>query len=246
MAARENAEKTVEWIATLPIPAFERDYEMVALRHPDEYPFNEGRIVSNMGIDIDPREYEDVFSEEHVAHSTALHAYVRGRGDYLCGPLARFNLNFDKLGERARRAAEKVGFVPPIKNPYKSILARSVELVQAYDDAIQIITSYTPPAEPAVPIRPAVATGYACTEAPRGILWHRYSIDEEGLVTDARIVPPTSQNQKCIEADLWQLAPELATMEHGAATRRAEQAVRNYDPCISCSTHFLKLTIERE
>lgn len=244
--ALENAEKAVEWVATLPMPAFERDYEMVALRHPDEYPFNEGNIVSNKGIDIPPQNYEEVFAEEHVSHSTALHAYVKARGEFLCGPLARFNLNFDKLHKRARAAAEKVGFVPPVNNPYKSILARAVELVEALADAIDIIQAYSPPSAPAVEIKPVVATGYACTEAPRGILWHKYSIDEGGLVTDARIVPPTSQNQKCIETDLWQLAPELALMEHGAATRRAEQAVRNYDPCISCSTHFLKLTIERE
>lgn len=245
-SALEGAEKSVAWAASLDTPVFERDYEYVALRHPDEYPFNEGNIVSNRGIDIAPRDYESVFAEEHVAHSTALHGYIKARGDYLCGPLARVNLNFDKLGDRARKAAEAAGFVPPVKNPYKSIVARAIELVQALDEAIRIIRAYAPPAAPAVTVTPANATGYACTEAPRGILWHKYTLNEDGLVEDARIVPPTSQNQKCIESDLWQLAPALASMEHGAATRRAEQAVRNYDPCISCSTHFLKLTIERE
>ena len=244
--ARDDAEMCLEWMAKFDFPAFERDYEFVALRHPDEYPFSEGRIVSSKGLDIDARDYEAHFAEEHVPHSTALHSVVLGRGDYQCGPLARFNLNFDRLGERARAAAERVEFVPPCHNPYKSLLARGVELIQALDEAIRIIEAYTPEGPPAVAAAPRRATGYGCTEAPRGMLWHKYTLDEAGLVEDARIVPPTSQNQKCIEQDLWQLAPTLAAMPHTAATRRAEQAVRNFDPCISCSTHFLNLSIERE
>lgn len=236
----------VEWFATFDYPDFERDYEFVALRHPDEYPFCEGRIISTKGIDIDVREYESVFVEEHVAHTTALQAKVRDRADYFCGPLARFNTNEDKLCERARELARKINFAAPVKNPYKSLIARGIELVQALDEAIRIIRAYERPDKPVVDVTPKAGTGYGCTEAPRGILWHRYTIDDEGLITDARIVPPTSQNQKCIEQDLWQVAPGLAQMDHKAATHRAEQTVRNYDPCISCSTHFLKLTIERE
>jgi len=245
-AALADAVAATEWFATFDYPAFERDYEFVALRHPDEYPFCEGRIVSTKGIDVDVHDIESVFVEEHVAHSTALHAHVRERADYFCGPLARFNINEDKLGSRARDVAQKIGFSAPMKNPYKSLIARGLELVQVLDEAIRIIQTYERPDKPAVEVTPRAGTGYGCTEAPRGILWHRYTIDENGLISDARIVPPTSQNQKCIEQDLWQVAPNLATMEHEAATRRAEQTVRNYDPCISCSTHFLKLKIERE
>lgn len=245
-AALADTILATEWFATFDYPAFERDYEFVALRHAGEYPFCEGRIVSTKGIDVDVHAIESVLVEEHVEHSTALQAYVRERADYFCGPLARFNLNADKLGSRAQEIAHKIGFVAPVKNPYKSLLARGIELVQVLDEAIQIIRTYERPDKPAVDVTPKAGTGYGCTEAPRGILWHRYRIDDNGLITDARIVPPTSQNQKCIEQDLWQVAPHLATMEHEAATRRAEQTVRNYDPCISCSTHFLKLTIERE
>ena len=245
-AALADTEAATEWLATFDYPEYERDYEFVALRHPNEYPFNEGNIVSSKGVDISPHDYESVFAEEHVERSTALHSRVLERADYFCGPLARFNLNEDKLGERARQVARKVGLVAPVKNPYKSLIARGVELVQVLDEAIRIIQTYQPPDKPAVEITPKASTGYACTEAPRGILWHKYTMDDNGIITDARIVPPTSQNQKCIEQDLWDIAPGLATMEHGDATRRAEQAVRNYDPCISCSTHFLKLTIERE
>ncbi|MDI1476325.1 Ni/Fe hydrogenase subunit alpha [Polyangium sp. y55x31] len=241
-----DAELCLDWAARFDFPAFERDYEFVALRHAEEYPFCEGRIVSNKGLDIDLHAYEEHFAEQQVPHSTALHSVVRGRGDYQCGPLARFNLNFDRLGGRARDAAQRVEFVPPCHNVYKSLLARMVEIIQALDEAIRIIHGYAPPDAPAIAVAPRRATGHGCTEAPRGMLWHKYTLDEAGLVEDARIVPPTSQNQKCIEQDLWQLAPTLAAMPHAAATRRAEQAVRNFDPCISCSTHFLRLAIERE
>lgn len=236
----------VKWFASFDYPDFARDYEFVALRHPDEYPFCEGRIVSSKGLDVDVHDVESALVEEHVAHSTALQAYVQGRADYFCGPLARFNLNADKLGARARDLAREIGFEPPVKNPYRSLIARGLELVQVLDEAMRIIRAYERPDKPTVDVVVRPGTGYGCTEAPRGILWHRYTIDEEGLISDARIVPPTSQNQKCIEQDLWQVAPGLAKMDHAAATRRAEQTVRNYDPCISCSTHFLKLTIERE
>lgn len=244
--ALEYAIAATKWFATFEYPDFERDYEFVALRHKDEYPFCEGRIVSTKGVNIDIHDVEKTFVEEHVAHSTALQAYVQGRADYFCGPLARFNINADKLSPRAAELAQKIAFVAPVKNPYKSLLARGIELVQVLEEATNIIQKYERPDKPAVDVTPRAGVGYGCTEAPRGILWHRYNIDAEGLITDARIVPPTSQNQKCIERDLWQVAPTLATMDHGAATRRAEQTVRNYDPCISCSTHFLKLTIERE
>lgn len=245
-SALEYAIAATEWFATFDYPEFERDYEFVALRHAEEYPFCEGRIVSTKGLNIDVHDVEQTFVEEHVAHSTALQAYVQGRADYFCGPLARLNNNADKLSPRTAELARKVGFGAPVKNPYKSLLARGIELVQVLEEAANIIRTYERPDKPAVDVTPRAGIGYGCTEAPRGILWHRYNIDAEGLITDARIVPPTSQNQKCIEKDLWQVAPALANMEHGAATRRAEQTVRNYDPCISCSTHFLKLTIERE
>lgn len=241
-----DAEAATRWFASFEYPIFERDYEFVALRHPDEYPFCEGRIVSNKGLDLDVHDVESMLVEEHVAHSTALQAFVRGRADYFCGPLARFNNNEDKLSDRVRELAREIGFIAPVKNPYKSLIARGLELVQVLDEAIRIIRTYERPDKPVVDVTPRAGTGYGCTEAPRGILWHRYTIDDAGLITDARIVPPTSQNQKCIEQDLWQVAPTLASMKHDAATRRAEQTVRNYDPCISCSTHFLKLTIERD
>jgi coenzyme F420-reducing hydrogenase alpha subunit len=240
------ATELLAWCARLPFPDLERDYELVALRHADEYPMNEGRIVSNRGLDISAREYDAHFTEEHVARSNALQSLHNGHGAYLCGPLARVNLDFDRLSPSARAAAAAIGFTVPCMNPFKSILARGLEVIHAFETAASIVRAYTPPARSFVDVPARAGTGYACTEAPRGILYHRYSVDEGGLITDAKIVAPTSQNQRSIEEDLFALAPELAEMPHADATRRAEHAIRNHDPCISCATHFLTLKIERD
>ncbi len=244
--AREAALQTVRWVATFSFPALERDYEFVALRHPDEYPFNEGRLVSNKGLDIAVREYEQHFSEEHVQHSNALHSVLKERGAYFCGPQARYNLNFDKLSPLAQQAARDAGLGSRCRNPFQSIIIRSIELVYACDEALRIIGAYEMPDVPAVSFEPTAATGYGCTEAPRGILYHRYRVDDHGLLVDARIVPPTSQNQKTIEDDLRQFVTAHIDMPSEQLRWQCEQAVRNYDPCISCATHFLKLQVERE
>jgi coenzyme F420-reducing hydrogenase alpha subunit len=243
--ARDAALETVRWASTLDFPDFEPEYEFVALRHPSEYPFNEGSLVSNMGLDIPVREYERHFVEEHVSYSNALHSVHKGSGPYLVGPLARYSLNSDRLSPLARQAAGDAGLGATCSNPFKSILVRGVEIVYACEEALRIIASYEPPDRPFVPANPRAGTGHGCTEAPRGILYHRYGIDEEGVIVDAKIVPPTSQNQKRIELDLRQLVPQYIDLPDKQLTWRCEQAIRNYDPCISCATHFLKLTIDR-
>jgi len=244
--ARDAALETVRWVATFPFPDFQRDYEFVALRYPGEYPFNEGRLVSNKGLDIPVREYDQNFTEEHVAHSNALHSVLKDRGSYFVGPQARYNLNFDQLSPLAREAAQKAGLGPVSRNPFQSIIVRAVEIVYACDEALRIINHLETPDKPAVDIEPRDATGYGCTEAPRGILYHRYRVDRDGVILDAKIVPPTSQNQKTIEGDLWQLVPAIMGMPKDKLQWRCEQAIRNYDPCISCATHFLKLHIQHE
>jgi coenzyme F420-reducing hydrogenase alpha subunit len=244
--AREAALETVRWVAAFPFPDFTRDYEFVALRHPNEYPFNEGRLVSTTGLDIAVTAYDDHFVEEHVPYSNALHSVLKERGAYFAGPLARYNLNFDKLSPLAQEAARQAGLGAVCHNPFQSIIVRSVEILYACDEALRLIEAYERPERPAVDVRPRAATGYACTEAPRGMLYHRYRIDEQGIILDAKIVPPTSQNQKTIENDLYAFIPRHLDLPTPELTWRCEQAIRNYDPCISCATHFLKLNIERE
>jgi coenzyme F420-reducing hydrogenase alpha subunit len=244
--ARDAALETVRWTSTLPFPDFERDYEFVALKHDNEYPFNEGRIVSNKGLNIDVHEFDDHFAEEHLEHSNALQCVVKERGAYFVGPMARYNLNYEQLSSLSKDAAAEAGLSHVCRNPFQSIIIRSVEILYAFDEALRLIEEYSEPDAAAVEVRPRASTGYACTEAPRGMLYHRYSMDDEGIILDAQIVPPTSQNQKTIEDDLRQFITNNIELPKPELTWKCEQTVRNYDPCISCATHFLKLEMEVE
>lgn len=243
--ARDASLEALEWLKKLPFPDFEQDYEFVSLRHPEEYPFNEGRLVSSKGLDIAISEFGNHIVEEHVSYTHALHSVIKGRGSYFTGPLARYNLNFDRLPPEVKDASLSAGLGVTCRNPFKSIIVRTVEILYALTEAIRIIDHYEQPSQPAIKTPPCEAVGYGCTEAPRGSLYHRYRIDDAGNVLDANIVPPTSQNQKQIEKDLWEFIPLRMNLTDEELTWQCEQAIRNYDPCISCSTHFLKLKIER-
>lgn len=239
--ACEAAYETVCWAAALPFPDFERPCEFVALSHPDCYAIMEGRLVSNQGLDIAVNDFDRHIAEEHLPHSTALHARIKSRGPYCVGPPARFNLNFNQLSTVAKHAAQEAGLAPPCCNPFKSIIIRSIETLYACDEALRIIQTYEQPAQPAIEARPQAAVGYGCTEAPRGICWHRYKLDESGAIMEARIVPPTSQNQKAIEMDLGGFVEKHSELPREELIWLCEQAVRNYDPCISCSCHCIDL-----
>ena len=242
---REAAVQTVRWTATLPFPYFEPDYEFVALSHPEEYAITRGRLKSNRGLDIPVSEYGEHFTEVQAPYSHALQSVRQGGGAYFVGPLARFNLNFDQLAPIAQAEARKAGLTPVCRNPFKSIVVRAVEMLQAVEDAVALIEAYDMPEEPAVPMTVESGVGQGCTEAPRGILYHRYRLNEEGLIQEAQIVPPTSQNQKSMEADLAQFAGRFLDLPDEELTWRLEQALRNYDPCISCATHCLRIQVER-
>jgi sulfhydrogenase subunit alpha len=240
--ARQEAEATLSWVATFDFPDFDRDYEFVALRHETEYPITQGRVASTGGLDITPAEYDAHFTESQVPHSTALHSTLDGR-TYLTGPLARYSLNSGRLPADVQQAARAAGLGASCTNPFRSIIVRAVELLFACDEALRLISSYQPPDPPAIDVRPRNGTGYGCTEAPRGLLYHRYTITSGGTITDAKIVPPTSQNQKAIEDDLKDFAATRLSLSHERLTWECEQAVRNHDPCISCATHFLDLRL---
>jgi coenzyme F420-reducing hydrogenase alpha subunit len=244
--ARDGALEALEWMARFPFPDYTCDYEFVAVDAGPQYPFISNRLISNRGLDISVRDYDSHFEERQIPHSNALHSRLKNAGNYLCGPLARFNLHFDKLSAAARDAARRANIEPPCRNPFKSILVRAVETAWALEEAIALIGNYDAGAQPFVEAPMRASIGCGVSEAPRGLLYHRYRLDDSGLIRDAKIVPPTSQNLASIEDDLMSLAPRLIAMTPAEATRLAEQAVRNYDPCISCATHFLKLTLEEE
>jgi sulfhydrogenase subunit alpha len=243
--ARDLALQTVDWVAGFDFPERERDYIFVALRHPGEYPFNEGRIVSSHGLDIAAAEYDARFEETHVARSTALQSRLRDGAAYLVGPLARYSLNFDRLSAPVQQAARDAGLGPTCRNPYRSIVVRAVEVLHACEEALRIIADYEEPDRPAVEIEPRAGIGFGATEAPRGLLYHRYRLESDGAIAEARIVPPTSQNQASIEEDLTSYVGGFLDLPDEALRHRCEQTVRNYDPCISCATHVLRLDSER-
>jgi sulfhydrogenase subunit alpha len=242
--ALQTALTTVRWASQLDFPEAERDVELVALTD-DVYPIDRGRIASDRGLDIAPAAFDDHIVEEHVEHSNALHARLRDRGTYLCGPLARYGLAADRLSPVAQDAARAAGLDGVVRNPFRSIVVRGVELVEACAEALRIIAAYEEPDRPAVDVEPRAGVGHGATEAPRGLLYHRYELDDAGTILAAKIVPPTSQNQLAIEEDLRTVVARHADLSDDKLRHRCEQAIRNHDPCISCATHFLELTVER-
>ncbi len=239
---------TLRLVSTFDFPKLEQDYIQVCLKHPTEFPMNEGKVVSSTGLDVPVEEYEQHFEERHVRHSNALHSVILPEGrSYLVGPLARVNLCFDQLTPHARREAEACKVEWPCRNNFKSIVARAIEMIDAYEEALAIVKDYqAEPAPSRVAFTPGAGQGCHATEAPRGLIYHRYRVGEDGLIAEAKLVPPTAQNQAQIEADLLAYLPEVLGEDDSTATRRCEHLIRNYDPCISCATHFLHLKVERQ
>jgi sulfhydrogenase subunit alpha len=232
----------LEWLLQLPMPEADDAFCCVALRHADEYPMYQGRIVSSEGLDITADEFAEHFQESHLPHSTALFCHLQGQ-PYLVGPLARLNLNPDQVPEDILRLLARHGLRLPSRNMFHSLIARAVELLIALREARRLLTDYRPQPS-AQPVTPRAAAGYGCTEAPRGLLWHHYRFDETGRIRHARIVPPTSQNQARIEQDLRHSLARFGLQRPEEQLRlRSEMLIRNYDPCISCATHFLRLKL---
>ena len=243
--ARETAVATVHWTAGFEFPEREVACELVALAAADTYAIEDGRISSDRGLDIAAPEYEDQFVEEHVERSNALHSRRADGATYLCGPLARYTLGYDALPTTVRDAAQAAGLGTACRDAFRSIVVRSLELVYACDEALRLIDEYEEPDAPSVDVEPLAGTGYGVSEAPRGLLYHRYRLDSDGTILDAKIVPPTSQNQLAIEDDLRSVVSAYADLPDDELRDLCEQTIRNYDPCISCATHFLALEVER-
>lgn len=240
--ARDDALETVKWVSKFHFPALERPYECVALSHPDEYPMTSGRIMSSDGLNIGVEQYDQYFEEYQVEYSNALQSIIKNKGSYLTGPMARYNLNHKNLSKIVQEMIKEIGFENVCRNPFRSIVIRALEILYACDEALRIIAAYEWDQRPAaVNVDKRAAVGYGATEAPRGLLYHRYTLNEKGLIENAKIVPPTSQNQKTIEEDLREFVSQNMSMPDRELVWKCEQAIRNYDPCISCSSHFLKL-----
>jgi sulfhydrogenase subunit alpha len=245
--ALEDSLETVRLVAGFEFPDYEQPYEYLALRADTGYPIESGSVVTSTGAAFPVRDFATRIEEVHEQRSTALHARLDGgvRGPYVVGPLARYTLNADRLSPLAREAAAAAGLGETCRNPFRSIVVRAVELVEACSEALRILGGWTGDAPASVPVPARAGEGYGASEAPRGVLFHRYVLDRAGIILDAQIVPPTSQNQASIETDLRAMVAGWSDLDEHALQHRCEQAIRNYDPCISCATHFLDLTVER-
>ncbi|MBS3805235.1 MAG: nickel-dependent hydrogenase large subunit [Oleiphilaceae bacterium] len=243
--ALQDAEDLVAWAAGVGVPARDQDVTLLALDEPGNYPILDGNIASNRGQSFAVSEFEEHIFEHQVAGSTALFSLFDHQ-PYLVGPLARLNLNLDFLPESVRKLAVKTGIHWPSGNMFHSMTARAIEICYGITDAIRILEDYGEPGHASVPVRPPEGVGYGATEAPRGLLWHKYELDGKGLIRSARIVPPTSQNQARIEQDLQHSLTAFGLDRPDKELQlHCEQVIRNFDPCISCATHFLRLSTER-
>ncbi|HEX5902546.1 MAG TPA: Ni/Fe hydrogenase subunit alpha [Actinomycetota bacterium] len=235
-----------DFVASLPAPSYARPAEMVSMVHDSEYPITVGDMASTNGRRWDATTYERVTHEVQVEHSNALHSLMSDTGTpYFLGPLARVNLNASLLTPVAREVAERVGLRVPETDPFFSMAARAAEVTLAIEESIRIIDGYTAPDPPMVEPTPRAGRATWVTEAPRGTLYHRYEVDEGGRILEAKIIPPTSQNLRHMEEDLRGFLPGVLDRPDDELTRLCEMVVRNYDPCISCATHFLRLEIDR-
>lgn len=240
-----DCQSLLEWLARLDYGNNTQDFTAVCLSHPEEYPMNEGRIISSAGLNIPISAFMQYFQEHQVPYSTALHCLLQGQ-PYLVGPLARVNLNFHHFPTEIRQQMAELGLQFPSTNMFHSIIARALEVYYAVCEARRILKAYTLPAKTRVEVEPAAGVGFGCTEAPRGLLWHQFNTDANGTIINTRIIPPTSQNQARIEEDLRQSLHRLGLANEDSILRNTcERIIRNYDPCISCSTHFLQMTVVR-
>jgi sulfhydrogenase subunit alpha len=245
--ALEEAQETVRWSSTLRLPDYERDPLMLSLYDPERYALDTGRLLTSEGIDVDPSEWDSAFTEQHVAHSTALQATSLDGKHHLLGPSSRVVISGQGLHPLAKTALEEAGGVHAVRrNMFASIIARGVEMVHAAAEAIAIIEAYEPPTDPAVAWEPRPGSAAWATEAPRGVLFHRYDVGQDGRVAGARIVPPTAQNQAFMEDDMRGYVGSVLDLPEPEAASRLEALIRCYDPCISCATHFLTLEVDRD
>lgn len=253
LALKNDVPGTVDFFSKLKFPEFERKTDYTCLVNPQGYPFLDGIINSSETGTYKNRDYKQKVAERIVDHSSAKHAYGPVR-PYMVGALSRFNTNFKQLKPKAKEAAEKLGLVAPSHNPYHITLAQVVELVHCLEsltDHIEELLSEgikderveRPPIAGWSANLPPVkkSWGVGVVEAPRGLLIHEYRINNDGLIDAANCIIPTAQNLANIEDDMRKLVPTILNKPKDEITLLLEMLVRSYDPCISCSTHMLKV-----
>jgi len=240
-----DAREVVAWAAALQLPVDHQTFTCVAVHDNEEYGLNEGKIQSSTGLSINVEDYLTHFKEHQVSHSTAFYSLLNN-ACYLVGPLARVNLNYQQLPEEIKNLCTEYGLVFPSTNMFDNLRARALELYFCVHESLRILKNYRRPRRAAVEVHPREGVACHATEAPRGLIFHRYVIDEKGNVKSATMIPPTSQNQATMEVNLKKAVLDFGLHNSDDAIRElCEKIIRNYDPCISCSTHFLNVKVHR-
>jgi len=230
---------------TLKIPDFVRQTEYVALKDPKEYAWISGQIATSEQAPVPIDEYLGVTNEFCVPTSTA--KYTKNKRDsYMVGALSRFNLNSKQLSPRARKVAKELGLSAPNYNPYMISVAQLVETYHIVEDAIDVIDQLVDRGikEETPKVKPKAGRGVGAVEAPRGILFHDYTYNADGIITKANCIIPTNQNHNNIQKDLEALVPKILDKPQAEIQQMMEMLVRAYDPCISCSAHALTVTFK--
>ena len=240
------ARNLLEFVVNLPIPEIEYDLVLMSLKGDREYPILKGVVANNLGGEFPEDDLEKNITVEQKIYSNALHYRLKNGRPYITGPIARFNLNYDLLAPEVKDILEKAGYKAPLKNTYQSIVARAAETYHAVLEIKKLIESYSEPPQPYIEAEVRAGKGAAISEAPRGMLYHYYEIDENGKIVYANIIPPTTQNYAAMEEDIIKVQDLIVNAPREKAQRVVEMTIRNYDPCISCSVHAIKLKILRE
>jgi len=240
--AMDDLEETVRLFKGLNIPDFIRQTEYIALKDSKEYAFISGDISSTDTGTAPITDYLEMTNEFCVPQSTAKFS-KHARDSYMVGALARFNNNYSQLLPEAQKAAGELGLKAVCDNPYMISVAQIVESIHAVEDSLrlidQIIAHGLKEEKPEVKVR--AGRGIGAVEAPRGILFHDYTYDDKGVLTQANCVIPTNQNHNNIQKDMESLVPSIINKTQEEITLMLEMLVRAYDPCISCSAHFLRV-----
>ena len=241
-----DLEASLGVLKTLDLPAFERETEYVSLSNPDDYAHYDGNIKSTDGWEIDPMDYLDKIKEKVVEHSTAKHCWAN-RDSFMVGALSRFNINYDQLSDNAKRFAEEFGMKAPCYNTYLNNIAQFIEIIHSVDDSIKLIDELLEEGmdedKAMVEVKPKAGRGVGTVEAPRGLLIHDYTYDDDGKIEKANLIIPTGMNYINIENDLNALVPDIIEKSEDEIRLACEMMIRAYDPCISCSTHFLNVKL---